>query len=128
VDIITKTESDKKDVASFVFQNVQIIAVGQKLDWGKQPRSNQGANTSQGNDLNNGYSTVTLAVTPEQSEILMFLEGRPLRLVLRAPNDNEIISISPQSESEVMSKLGHFSSKTQARNIEIIHGNAKQGE
>jgi pilus assembly protein CpaB len=128
VDIITKTESNKKDVTSFVFQNVQVLAVGQKLDWRKQLKTNQSANSSQGSDLNNGYSTVTLAVTPEQSEILMFLEGHPLRLVLRAPNDDEIISIPPQSESEVMSKLGHFVPKTHEKSIEIIHGNSKQGD
>jgi len=128
VDIITKTESNKRDITSFVFQNVQVLAVGQKLDWGKQPKANPGTNSTQGNDLNNEYSTITLAVTPEQSEILMFLEGHPLRLVLRAPNDNEIISIPPQGESEVMAKLGRFAPRTQERNIEIIHGNSKSGE
>ena len=128
VDIITKTESNKRDVTSFVFQNIQVLAVGQKLDWRKQPKASQNAASSQGGEFNNGYSTVTLAVTPEQAEVLMFLEGRPLRLVLRAPNDNEIISISPQSESEVMAKMGHFTPKGQTKNIEIIHGNSKQGD
>ena len=127
VDIITKTESNKRDITSFVFQNIQVLAVGQKLNWRKQPNTSQNGASSQGSEFNNGYSTVTLGVTPEQAEILMFLEGHPLRLVLRAPNDNEIISIPPQSESEVMAKMGHFTPKTQGKNIEIIRGNSKQG-
>lgn len=105
VDVLTKLDSGKQEVTSFVFQNLQVLAVGQKLTLSQHTPKNQ---DSTSNDGNMGYSTVTLAVTPEQAETLMYLEGHPLRLILRGPNDDEIISISTQSESEVLSKHRHF--------------------
>ena len=125
VDILAKITSNKQEKTSFVFQNMQVLAVGQKLDLTKRSKKNQPGGSSESADNNSGYSTVTLAVTPEQAEILMYLEGQPLRLILRSPTDDEIVSIPSQSESEVMAKLGHFTSKTQSRHIEIIHGNSK---
>lgn len=115
VDILTRLDSDKRSVVSFVFQNVQVIAVGQRLNW------NSNSQTGSTSPDNSGYSTVTLALTPQQAETLMFLEGRPLRLVLRGPNDTEIVDVPSQSESDVLSKLGHFSVPAK-RGIQIIHG------
>ena len=115
VDILTRVDSDKRSVISFAFQNVQVIAVGQRLSW----KSN-----SQGSSASpeiGSYSTVTLALTPQQAETLMYLEGRPLRLVLRGPNDVEIVDVAPQSEADVLSKLGHFSAPAK-HGIQIIHG------
>ncbi len=124
VDILTKLESEKRIVTSFVFQNIQILAVGQKLNW---RHISQKSSDSKQSDGDSGYGTVTLAVTPEQAETLMYLEGRPLRLILRGPNDEEIVSIPSQSESEVLSKLGHFTPSAK-RGIQIIHGASKTGE
>jgi pilus assembly protein CpaB len=121
VDILTRLDSNKREVTSFVFQNLQVLATGQRLDWGRRSKRSEGADND---DTNGGYSTVTLAVTPEQAETLMFLEGHPLRLVLRGPNDEEIVSIASQSESEVLTKLGHFVPSGR-RNIEIIRGGSK---
>jgi pilus assembly protein CpaB len=124
VDILTKLDSDKREISSFVFQNLQVLAVGQKLTINQQVQKDQDSAP----DANNmGYSTVTLAVTPEQAETLMYLEGRPLRLILRGPNDDEIVSIATQSESEVLSKLGHFEPSPR-HGIEIIRGGSRQGE
>lgn len=64
-----------------VLQNVTVLAVGQRLakqPWGESRRSRRG-----------GYSTVTLEVTPSESELLVFAEqsqGR-LALALRNPTD-----------------------------------------
>ncbi len=125
VDILTKVETDKRSVTSFVFQNVQVLAVGQKLNWKSSPAKNTSTDAS--NDDDAGYSTVTLAVTPEQAETLMDLEGRPLRLVLRGPNDDEIVSVPSQSESDVLAKLGHFVPAARP-GIQIIRGGSKSGE
>ncbi len=124
VDILTKLDSDKREVTSFVFQNLQVLAVGQKLNSIQHSKKEK---ESIVDDSNSGYSTITLAVTPEQAETLMYLDGRPLRLILRSSNDDEIVSVTNQSEAEVLSKLGHFVPSTH-HNIEIIRGGVKQGE
>lgn len=124
VDVLTRLESDKRSITSFVFQNIQVIAVGQKLGW--KPSLSKTSSTAT-NDDNASYSTVTLAVTPEQAEILMYMEGHPLHLILRGPNDDEIVSVPSQTESDVLSKLGHFSPSTK-HNIQIIRGSSKAGE
>ena len=124
VDILTRLESDKRSVTSFVYQNLQVLAVGQKLGW--KPNLSKNSSTTTNGDTSD-YSTVTLAVTPDQAETLMYLEGHPLRLVLRGPGDEEIVSIPSQNESEVLSKLGHFAPSAK-RSIQIIRGGSKQGE
>ncbi|HTA76428.1 MAG TPA: Flp pilus assembly protein CpaB [bacterium] len=104
VDIMTKITSNKRQITSFVFQNIEVLATGQKLAQNEQKNS-----TSL-----ESYSTVTLAVTPEQAETLMYLDGQPIRLLLRGPNDDEVISISAKSDSEVLSKIGHFTASNKA--------------
>jgi pilus assembly protein CpaB len=128
IDILTKTESNKREITAFVFQNLQVLAVGQKLDRLKKLKSNQESLLATEDSEMAGYSTVTLAVTPEQAETLMYLDGQPIRLVLRASNDDEIVSISPKSDSEIIAKLGHFASAPKTRGIEIIRGKSGQGE
>jgi pilus assembly protein CpaB len=127
VDILAKLNSEKRQVTSFVFQDLQVLAVGQKLGYVGMPKKNNGESNSGGNDNSGSYSTVTLAVTPEEAETLMFFEGQSLKLVLRAPNDNEISVVPAQSESEIMAKLGHFTQKA-SHDIQIIRGNQKRGE
>lgn len=124
VDILTKLESEKRVVTSFVFQDIQVLAVGQRLNLRQRSQKGQDSTPS---DNDSDYGTVTLAVTPEQAETLMYLEGRPLRLILRGPNDDEIVSVSSQSESEVISKLGHFIPSAK-HGIQIIRGASKTGE
>ncbi len=124
VDILTRIESDKRSVTSFVFQDVQVLAVGQRLDWKSGNTPDASAATT---DDTTGYSTVTLAVTPEEAETLMCLEGRPLRLVLRGPNDDAIASIPSQSESDMLSQLGHIVPSIR-HGIQIIRGDSKSGE
>ena len=116
VDLLTKVASGKREVTSFVYQDVLVLAVGRKLG-----SPSTGVSENQAEDEGN-YGTVTLAVTPEQAETLMFLQGQPLRLILRAPNDDDVVSIAPQSESDVLSKLGRFTKS--GRGIEVIRGDA----
>ncbi len=128
VDVLTKTDSKNREVTTFVFQNLEILAVGQKLDIKKRAKSGQGTDPVDSTEPGFSYSTVTLAVTPEQAETFMYLEGHPLKLLLRAPHDDEIVSIPAESDEEIMSRLGHFVPKTQSRKIEVIRANSKQGE
>jgi len=105
VDLISKITSNKSQITTFVFQDIEVLATGQKLSQNEQKSS----------DISESYTTVTLALTPDQAETLMYLDGQPIRLLLRAANDDEIVSISAKSDSEVLSKIGHFipSNKTQ---------------
>lgn len=98
VDVIAKITSAKSQITTFVFQDIAVLATGQKLAQNEQKTS----------DIPESYDTVTLALTPDQAETLMYLDGQPIRLLLRAPNDDEIVSISAKSDSEIISKLGHF--------------------
>ena len=102
VDVIAKITSNKRQITTFVFQDIEVLATGQKL------AQNEQKNT----ETLESYSTVTLALTPDQAETLMYLDGQPIRLLLRAPNDDEIVFITAKSESEVFSKIGHFKSTT----------------
>lgn len=100
VDLIAKISSNKHEITSFVFQDIKVIAVGQKIA--------AALNKQKDPEANDGYSTVTLALTPDQCETLMYLEGQHLRLLLRSPTDNEIVSIPSKTETEIFSKLGRF--------------------
>jgi pilus assembly protein CpaB len=108
VDVIAKITSNKHQITTFVFQDIEVLATGQKLAQNDQ-KNTQTAES---------YSTVTLALTPDQAETLMYLDGQPLRLLLRAPNDDEIVSITAKNDSEVLSKIGHFTSTTKKNNAE----------
>ncbi len=123
VDVLTKVSSQNRELTSFVFQDLKVLAVGQRMTSPSQSKKNQEERSSAGED-SDSYGTVTLEVTPEQAETLMFLEGQNLRLVLRSPSDDEILNLPPQSGLEIIEKLGHFSVKT-SRSIEIIRGNSK---
>ncbi len=123
VDILTKVSAQNRELTSFVFQDLKVLAVGQRMNGPSPMKKNQegGATAAEGSD---SYGTVTLEVTPEQAETLMFLEGQNLRLVLRNLSDGEILNLPPQSGQEIIAKLGHFTAKT-PRSIEIIRGNSK---
>ena len=127
VDLLIRTESNRKETTACAFQDLQVLAVGQKTEWKKQSKTNPTSAASDESENVPGYGTVTLALTPEQAEELMFLDGKPLRLVLRAPNDHELVSIAPQSEGEVLAKLGRFTMPKSMKNIEIIRGNPNEG-
>src|SRR5262249_46995673 len=111
VDILTKVTAEKRTITSFVFQNIPVLAVGPAIGF-----TTRSATSAQDRD---GYSTVTLSVTPEQAETLMYLDNQPLRLILRAPSDEEIVVLSPVSEAETLAKLGRFTPKS--RHLQVIH-------
>jgi pilus assembly protein CpaB len=117
VDILAKITSSNRVVTSFIFQNIAVLATGQKTEKAKEPSSNQPTEP-------NPYNTVTLAVTAEQAEMLMYLEGQNLKLVLRPNNDNEIAELPPISDVEALAKIGHFHA-TKERSIQVIQGESR---
>ncbi|MBQ6136527.1 MAG: Flp pilus assembly protein CpaB [Kiritimatiellae bacterium] len=68
-------------VTSTVLQNVLVLATG------KETSKTQGSSRSLG--VNQGYSTVTLEVTPREAEVLAFAEQIKGRLVLTLRNRND---------------------------------------
>ncbi len=124
VDLIAKASGNGREITTFAFQKLSVLAVGKKLD-GKRPSPED---PGSGMAAEGDYGTVTLAVTPEEAETLFYLEGRPLRLVLRAPGDEEIVSIAPQSEAEVLSKISRFVPPKKGRSIEIIRDHSPKGD
>ena len=106
VDVIAKITSNKSQITTFVLQDIEVLATGQKLAQSEQKSS----------DVSETYDTVTLALTPDQAETLMYIDGQPIRLLLRDPNDDAIVSISAKSDSEVISRIGHFIPSNKTRN------------
>ena len=118
VDVLAKINSGNRNVTSFVFQDLAVLATGQKVS--TQKTKENSASSNEGVALA-AYNTITLAVTAEQAETLMYLEGQNLKLVLRANNDDELADLPPISDTEALAKIGHFHSKAN-RSIEIIRG------
>ncbi len=75
---------EMETVTLTVLQDVTILATGQTM--AKQESLRQRINSRQ----TSGYNTVTLQVTPEEAEILVFAQKMrgSLTLTLRNPNDN----------------------------------------
>ncbi len=120
VDILAKISSGNRNVTSFVYQNLTVLATGQKISTSKPGDS--GAGTS--SDGRNNYNTITLSVTAEQAETLLYLEGQNLKLILRAANDEEISDLPPMSDTEVLAKIGHFHTDA-TRSIRVIQGESR---
>jgi Flp pilus assembly protein CpaB len=82
-----------KVVTTTILQNVRVLAVGQATT----PGAYLGA-------AQEGYSTVTIEVTPEQAEKLIFAMNRledSLTLLLRNPTDTAVKPLPSASWSEV---------------------------
>src|SRR5258708_2313102 len=116
VDLLAKISLSKHEITTFVFQDIQVLAVGQKMA--------RTSNKQKDSEANDNYNTATLALTPDQSETLMHLDGQHLRLLLRAPNDTEIVSIPPKNETEIISELGRFTS-SEKRGLQSIKNSQK---
>jgi pilus assembly protein CpaB len=122
VDVISHIDSDKKQITAMVYQNLLVLATGSKTSSPDPSVSKENSTAPASATQENSYSTVTLAVTPEQAEVLTFLEeNHPLRLVLRAAGDDELESIPPQSDSDLIDKIGVIS-KPASQKIEVIRG------
>ena len=108
MDVLGKISIDKRELTGFILQDVLIIATGQRTI-GKIP-------TSSDTEPTESYNTVTLSLTPEQCETLMYLENQRLRLLLRPPTDHELVMIAPRTENEVISRFGR-GTRSSTRNL-----------
>ncbi|HVM32208.1 MAG TPA: Flp pilus assembly protein CpaB [bacterium] len=118
VDVLAHLETNQKQITATVLQDVQVLATGSQTN--PIPAAPNGAAPSAGTA--GAYQTVTLAVTPQQAEMLAFLEERhPLRLILRPPGDEETLSLPPQSDSDWLAKIGSFS-RQPGKSLEVIRG------
>jgi pilus assembly protein CpaB len=129
VDILSHLETNQKQITATVLQDVLVLATGIKTSNLPADHSTAGGNFANptGNSPN-PYDTVTVAVTPEQAEMLAFLdEHHPLRLLLRAPGDEQTTPLPPQSDLEMIGKIGTFS-KPREKSLEVIRGIQSSGE
>jgi pilus assembly protein CpaB len=112
VDVLARYDSASRRTASFALQDLPVLAVGSATGTGRFPGEESGGR---------GYGHVTLSVTPAEAECLAFLEDRAaLKLVLRSDGDDEVITLPPLEEGEVLSRLGR--PLRTARTVEVIRG------
>lgn len=108
VDVLARYESAGRRVTAFALQDVRVLAAGGVSDPAAVPEDG-------------GYDHVTLALSPEQSETLAFLEDRAsLKLVLRPDGDEGVAALPPVGEAEVLSRLGR--APVRGKRIEVIRG------
>lgn len=117
VDILVKLASGNRIVTSFVFQDLYVLATGQKITKSKNLSDSSADNAT-------NYNTVTLALTADQAETLMYLEGQNLKLVLRSNNDDETVDLPPITDTEALAKIGHFQHK-EGRSLQVIQGESR---
>jgi pilus assembly protein CpaB len=105
VDLLVKGAWGAREATAFLYQNLRVLAVGGRSSAGPRTPGEDSSGPESG-----AYSHVTLAVSPEQAEILFFLEGRSsLHLTLRAAGDDERIRLPPEDGSDLMRRLVGYS-------------------
>jgi pilus assembly protein CpaB len=114
VDVLTtlKRDSDAKVFSKIVLQDVQVLAIDQKLE-----ESNEGEPHL--------VQVVTLEVSPEQSEKLTYVSHNgKLQLALRNPSDREVLDTRSVSFDEIMG-VRRQTARPRAvstTNVEVIKG------
>jgi pilus assembly protein CpaB len=115
VDVLTtlKRDSDAKVFSKIVLQDVQVLAIDQKLE-----ESNEGEPHL--------VQVVTLEVSPEQSEKLTYVSHNgKLQLALRNPSDREVLDTRSVSFDEIMGVRRQTPARPRAvstTNVEVIKG------
>lgn len=102
--------NEVETVTLTVLQDVTVLAVGQTL-----------GNRAGGNAQARGYSTMTFEVTPEEAELLAFLQSTKGRIILslRNPNDVTFITNLPSVNFEHLQK--HLPEMNLIRQRDIRH-------
>lgn len=93
-----------------ILQNIDVLATGMDYNKGSPNRSSR---------LNRGYSTVTLAVTPREAELLVFIlktKGE-LSLALRRPNNNSVEAELPSVNFDHLNKVLEDLNQERTRSI-----------
>lgn len=131
-DLIKAGEGGRQEIQSVsipLFQNVLVLAVNQEMSKFSLPQKNKKGRFEQEKEV----STVTLALSPQEAENLVFAEEKgKIRLLLRSPKDEQI---APLSVVNFNTLLQNFSSsipskKTQKikkkENVEVFRGLEKE--
>lgn len=102
----TTKDASLKTVTLTLLENVKVLACGQ--DMGDQSASGR----------SRGYNIVTLEVTPEDAELLVFARrnGGELTLALRRYNDAGEVKTSPVEEDELFQKIQKRINEKSSRN------------
>lgn len=102
-DVVFRTfaikDSGLPETTVTLLENVKILAIGETIfPGGKTAAATSGARR--------GTTSVTLACTPDQASALKVVEGRgSLSLVLRGPQDNQLVGHSPPRTLESLLAL-----------------------
>lgn len=98
VDLLVKTASPAGEAVRFLYQDLPVLAAGDRI---------AGTEEGAGEGGWGGYTHVTLSLSPDQAETLLFLEGRStLKLLLRAPGDREPVELPLRTLEEVLAEVG----------------------
>lgn len=92
VDVIATMDLERKSVSRIILQNIQVLAAAQNKESADNPEAKI-------------VSSVTLAVTPEESEQLtLATEKGTIRLAMRSPLENTTVKTEGETPSSL---LGH---------------------
>ena len=124
-DLIKIGESGKQEVQSVslpLFQNVLVLAVDQEMSKFSLPKKEKKIRIRKEGEI----STVTLALSPQEAENLVFAEEKgKIRLMLRAPDDSQK---SPLPIVNFSTLLKSFSSYISIDSSEKRTRQTKKGE
>jgi Flp pilus assembly protein CpaB len=119
VDVLLLTEGEEKSgrtMAATLFQMSRVLAVGGLYDQEELKNSKE----------REGSSTVTLALTPQECEVLLYAQNRgKIHLTLRSPEDKQLADLKSANFSSMMALL-KSPGGSQAQVVEIIRGSDKQ--
>jgi pilus assembly protein CpaB len=105
VDLLVKGPLGNREVTTFLYQDLRVLAVGNRISPGASTPFDETSRVSE-----RAYSHVTLAVSPEQAETLFFLEGRSaLHLALRGAGDDARVNLPPEDGAGLVRRLAGFS-------------------
>ena len=110
-----------------LLQNVTVLAVGREVG---RRRVDAEETHSTAAMLRRGYNTVTLSLTPQEAEMIIFTQTRgKITLVLRNPEDLEVIADMPKITMSSILQLEQVKKLTIQRKdrikVEVIKGGKK---
>jgi pilus assembly protein CpaB len=113
VDIISVLQGTKPDgntidnyVAKTILQNVQVLAVAQKIaetPSGGDNTSSDSKSSGSSSKPNPDATTLTILTTPQQAEVLFLAESNgTLRAIVRGYGDSDVTQVPPVFQNELL--------------------------
>jgi len=118
-----KGKSTKRMTILPLFQDILVLATGQEID----PQKKQLVKSERGSG-SSSTSTVTLALSPQEANIISFIEEQgKIRLVLRSPQDKQALRTVPADWETVLRIILPPEEKYEPkRAVEVYHGTRKE--